>query len=78
MRSQTRAMFLLTVAFLITSCPTGVVGMITSSNVNEAYVFCMFFWYLNSLLNTIIYSSKLPAVRNSLLNVLRRRNPESV
>ena len=75
MRTQTRAMLLVTAAFLITTCPVGIFGLISLSNINELYTFALFFQYLNSLLNTIIYTSKVPAVRNSLLKMFGITSP---
>ena len=77
MKSQTRAMLLMAVTFIVTSSLMDIVALISSAT-NEAYKFCLFFLYLNSLLNTLIYTSKVPAIKNSLFRMLRVRNAGTV
>ena len=78
LNAQTGALFLLVVTLLLTSFPTGIIDLVYSSNTAEAYSFCLFFLYSNSLLNTIVYTSKVPTAKNSLLRMLGMRRTETI
>ncbi|GAV06669.1 hypothetical protein RvY_16620 [Ramazzottius varieornatus] len=67
---QTRTMLLLTLSFLVTSCPLGIITIVTfaveSTAIARTTLFLFYLLYLNSLINTVIYTSKVPSVQVGL------------
>ncbi|OWA53914.1 hypothetical protein BV898_18334 [Hypsibius exemplaris] len=67
---QTRTMLLLTGAFLLTSVPCGVCSILmftdNSLGIFQTYLFLLYLLYGNSLVNTLVYTSKVPAMRTAV------------
>lgn len=72
--NQGKALFILASAFLLTSCPCGLVSImmfaINSDRLFAGYLWTLYLLYFNSFLNTIIYTYKVPAMRKGMKKLL--------
>ena len=71
---QTRTMMILTLTFLLTSVPIGLcsIAMFADDSlaIFRTYLFLLYLMYANSLMNTVVYTSKVPAVRQAVRQLL--------
>ncbi|GAV02809.1 hypothetical protein RvY_13329 [Ramazzottius varieornatus] len=74
---QGRALMLLTASFLLTSCPVGIISIVMFANdsltIFQVYLFLLYLLYFNSLMNTLVYTSKVPAMKTGMQKLLCMR-----